>query len=43
MNNWKMTAEDVLKQGPVVPVIVIKNSEQAVPLAKAYSKAVSKY
>lgn len=28
MNNWKMTAEDVLKQGPVVPVIVIKNSSK---------------
>ena len=28
MNNWKMTAEDVLKQGPVVPVIVIKKLEQ---------------
>ncbi|EKT53329.1 hypothetical protein OOC_20047 [Providencia rettgeri Dmel1] len=25
MNNWKITAESVLKQGPVVPVIVIKN------------------
>ncbi|MEQ5223651.1 bifunctional 4-hydroxy-2-oxoglutarate aldolase/2-dehydro-3-deoxy-phosphogluconate aldolase [Providencia alcalifaciens] len=38
MNNWKMTAEDVLKQGPVVPVIVIKKLEQAVPLAKALLK-----
>ncbi|EPL9572379.1 bifunctional 4-hydroxy-2-oxoglutarate aldolase/2-dehydro-3-deoxy-phosphogluconate aldolase [Providencia rettgeri] len=35
MNNWKMTAEAILKQGPVVPVIVIKKLEQAVPLAKA--------
>ncbi|EPL6456767.1 bifunctional 4-hydroxy-2-oxoglutarate aldolase/2-dehydro-3-deoxy-phosphogluconate aldolase [Providencia rettgeri] len=35
MNNWKMTAEAILKQGPVVPVIVIKKIEQAVPLAKA--------
>lgn len=38
MNNWKMTAETVLKQGPVVPVIVIKKIEQAVPLAKALVK-----
>ncbi|EFB70921.1 bifunctional 4-hydroxy-2-oxoglutarate aldolase/2-dehydro-3-deoxy-phosphogluconate aldolase [Providencia rustigianii] len=38
MNNWKMTAEDVLKQGPVVPVIVINKLEQAVPLAKALLK-----
>lgn len=35
MNSWKMAAEDVLKQGPVVPVIVINKLEQAVPLAKA--------
>jgi len=35
MNNWKMTAEAILKQGPIVPVIVIKKIEQAVPLAKA--------
>lgn len=35
MNNWKTSAEDILKQGPVVPVIVIKKLEQAVPLAKA--------
>lgn len=33
-----MTAESVLKQGPVVPVIVIKKLEQAVPLAKALVK-----
>ena len=38
MNNWKITAESVLKQGPVVPVIVIKKLEQAVPLAKALVK-----
>ncbi|MFD1093637.1 bifunctional 4-hydroxy-2-oxoglutarate aldolase/2-dehydro-3-deoxy-phosphogluconate aldolase [Providencia vermicola] len=35
MNNWKISAEAILKQGPVVPVIVIKKLEQAVPLAKA--------
>lgn len=35
MNNWKTSAEAILKQGPVVPVIVIKKLEQAVPLAKA--------
>ncbi|QCJ68738.1 keto-deoxy-phosphogluconate aldolase [Providencia heimbachae] len=38
MNNWKIAAEDILKQGPVVPVIVIKKLEQAVPLAKALMK-----
>ncbi|EJD6499767.1 MULTISPECIES: bifunctional 4-hydroxy-2-oxoglutarate aldolase/2-dehydro-3-deoxy-phosphogluconate aldolase [Providencia] len=38
MNNWNITAESVLKQGPVVPVIVIKKLEQAVPLAKALVK-----
>ena len=38
MNNWKITAKEVLKQGPVVPVIVIKKLEQAVPLAKALVK-----
>ncbi|USR65409.1 bifunctional 4-hydroxy-2-oxoglutarate aldolase/2-dehydro-3-deoxy-phosphogluconate aldolase [Providencia stuartii] len=35
MNNWKTSAETILKQGPVVPVIVIRKLEQAVPLAKA--------
>ncbi len=34
-NNWKITALEVLKSGPVVPVIVIKNIDHAVPLAKA--------
>lgn len=38
MNNWKTAAETILKQGPVVPVIVIKKIEQAVPLAKALVK-----
>ncbi|HGN1706687.1 TPA: bifunctional 4-hydroxy-2-oxoglutarate aldolase/2-dehydro-3-deoxy-phosphogluconate aldolase [Providencia rettgeri] len=38
MNNWKITAESVLKQGPVIPVIVIKKLEHAVPLAKALVK-----
>lgn len=33
--NWKMSALDVLKTGPVVPVIVINDLEHAVPLAKA--------
>ncbi len=35
---WKMASLDVLNAGPVVPVIVIKNIEQAVPLAKALLK-----
>ena len=33
--NWKISALDVLKTGPVVPVIVINNIDHAVPLAKA--------
>lgn len=33
--NWKMTSEEIFSQGPVVPVLVIKNVEHAVPLAKA--------
>ncbi len=36
--SWKMAPLDVLNAGPVVPVIVIKNIEQAVPLAKALVK-----
>jgi len=35
MQNWKIPSLDVLNSGPVVPVIVIKNIEHAVPLAKA--------
>ncbi len=36
--NWKMAPLDVLHAGPVVPVIVIKKIEQAVPLARALLK-----
>lgn len=32
---WKLSALDVLKTGPVVPVIVLNNLDHAVPLAKA--------
>lgn len=35
MKNWKMSAEQVLSTGPVVPVIVVKQPEHAVPMAKA--------
>jgi 2-dehydro-3-deoxyphosphogluconate aldolase/(4S)-4-hydroxy-2-oxoglutarate aldolase len=35
IQNWKIPALDVLNTGPVVPVIVIKNLDHAVPLAKA--------
>ena len=35
MQNWKIPSLDVLNSGPVVPVIVIKNIEHAVPLANA--------
>lgn len=33
--NWVISAEDIFSQGPVVPVLVIKKLEHAVPLAKA--------
>lgn len=33
--NWKIDAASILGQGPVVPVMVIKKLEHAVPLAKA--------
>ena len=33
--NWKMTSQEIFSQGPVVPVLVIKDVEHAVPLAKA--------
>ncbi len=35
IRNWKISALDVLRAGPVVPVIVINEIAQAVPLAKA--------
>ena len=35
MKNWKKSAEAVLSLGPVVPVIVIEDINDAVPLAKA--------
>lgn len=35
MRNWQVSAETILTQGPVVPVIVIQELEHAVPLAKA--------
>lgn len=36
--HWKIMPLDVLNAGPVVPVIVIKKTEQAVPLAQALLK-----
>jgi 2-dehydro-3-deoxyphosphogluconate aldolase/(4S)-4-hydroxy-2-oxoglutarate aldolase len=35
MNNWTISSEEIFKQGPVVPVLVIENVEDAVPIAKA--------
>ena len=35
MKNWKTSAESILTTGPVVPVIVVKKLEHAVPMAKA--------
>ena len=34
-NNWKIQPKDVLTASPVMPVMVIQNLEDAVPLAKA--------
>lgn len=33
--NWKISSEEIFSQGPVVPVLVIKDVEHAVPIAKA--------
>lgn len=35
MKNWKTSAEQILKTGPVVPVIVVNKLEHAVPMAQA--------
>ena len=34
-NNWKIQPKDVLNAGPVMPVMVIQNIDEAVPLAQA--------
>ncbi len=34
-SQWKMSADALFKQGPVVPVLVIKRLEDAVPIARA--------
>ena len=33
--NWKVSPQEVFAQGPVVPVLIIKKLEHAVPLARA--------
>lgn len=33
--HWKIQPDEVMRQGPVIPVMVIKKLEQAVPLARA--------
>ncbi|MDT0594032.1 bifunctional 4-hydroxy-2-oxoglutarate aldolase/2-dehydro-3-deoxy-phosphogluconate aldolase [Glaciecola petra] len=35
MNNWKISSAEVFSQGPVVPVLVIENVEDAIPIAEA--------
>ena len=35
LNNWKIQPKEVLNAGPVMPVMVIQNLDDAVPLAKA--------
>lgn len=37
-NNWKLQPSAVLNAGPVMPVMVIKNLEDAVPLAQALTE-----
>lgn len=34
-NNWKIQPKDILTTGPVMPVMVIQNLDDAVPLARA--------
>lgn len=34
-NNWKIQPKDILNAGPVMPVMVIQNLDDAVPLAQA--------
>lgn len=38
-SNTAMTAADLLAISPVVPVVVIKDAEQAVPLARVSVKS----
>lgn len=33
--HWKLQPDDIMRQGPMIPVMVIKKLEQAVPLARA--------
>jgi len=33
--NWNVSAEEIFSQGPVVPVLVVKKIEYAIPLAEA--------
>ncbi|OON40528.1 keto-deoxy-phosphogluconate aldolase [Izhakiella australiensis] len=35
MKNWRISAEQILTAGPVVPVIVVNKLEHAVPMAEA--------
>ena len=35
LNNWKIQPKDILNAGPVMPVMVIQNLDDAVPLVKA--------
>jgi 2-dehydro-3-deoxyphosphogluconate aldolase/(4S)-4-hydroxy-2-oxoglutarate aldolase len=37
-NNWKHRSADIFKQGPVVPVLVIEELEDALPIAEALLK-----
>lgn len=35
MNNWAFSSQEIFAQGPVVPVLVIDNVDDALPIAKA--------
>ena len=39
VRNWKMSPKDIFSSGPIVPVLVINNVEDALPIAEALLKA----
>ncbi|GAA5144038.1 bifunctional 4-hydroxy-2-oxoglutarate aldolase/2-dehydro-3-deoxy-phosphogluconate aldolase [Thalassotalea piscium] len=39
VRNWKVSPKDLFEMGPVIPVLVIENVEDALPIAKALLSA----
>ncbi len=39
--SWEISPQQVFSASPIVPVMVIKNVEDAIPMAQAYWTAVS--